>query len=102
MIYQGTFSQELDPGTPSPLGAHVTEDGVNFAVFSENAEQVFLCLFSPDGKTQEAFLPLPERTGAVWHGAVPGLKPGALYGFRVAGPHAPQEGHRFNVNKLLI
>ncbi len=57
---------------------------------------------SPDGKTEEMRLPLPERTGSVWHGYLPGLAPGTLYGYRVSGPYDPDSGHRFNRNKLLI
>ena len=64
--------------------------------------RVSLCLFSDDGMTEHTRLALPERNGAVWHGYVPGLKPGALYGYRVDGPFAPERGHRFNPNKLLL
>ena len=75
---------------------------MNFAVFSEHASRVTLCLFSEDGRTEAQRLDLPERDGDVWHGYVPGLLPGQLYGLRVDGPYAPREGHRFNPNKLLI
>lgn len=102
MTFHATVSTRLEPGTPSRLGAHFDGGGTNFALFSDHAEQVFLCLFSPDGKTEEMRLPLPERTGAVWHGYLPGLKPGTLYGYRAAGPYDPEAGHRFNRNKLLI
>jgi glycogen operon protein len=102
MTFQATVSAQLESGTPSRLGAHYDGVGTNFAVFSEHAEQVFLCLFSPDGATEEMRVPLPERTGAVWHGYLPGLTPGALYGYRAAGPYDPEAGHRFNRNKLLI
>ncbi|SHH91026.1 glycogen debranching protein GlgX [Marivita hallyeonensis] len=102
MTYQNTVSAQLEPGMPTRLGAHFDGHGTNFAVFSENAEAVFLCLFSPDGKREELRLPLPERTGSVWHGYLPGVKPGTLYGYRAAGPYAPEAGHRFNLNKLLI
>ncbi len=84
------------------MGASWDGEGVNFAVFSENASRIELCLFSDDGKVETARLTLPERTGPVWHGYAPGLKPGALYGFRAHGPYAPERGHRFNPNKLLI
>ncbi|MFD1880460.1 glycogen debranching protein GlgX [Paracoccus pacificus] len=89
------------PGRPYPMGATVVDGGVNFAVFSANATQIELCLFAVDG-TETARLPLPARNGDVWHGFVPGLAPGALYGLRAHGPYAPAEGHRFNPNKLLI
>lgn len=102
MTYHTTVSATLEPGSPAQLGAHFDGGGTNFAVFSEHAAQVFLCLFSPDGKTEEMRLPLPERTGSVWHGYLPGLAPGTLYGYRVSGPYDPDSGHRFNRNKLLI
>ena len=89
-------------GHAAPLGASFDGDGVNFALFSEHARRVTLCLFSADGKRETQRLDLPERDGDVWHGYVPGLKPGQLYGYRVDGPYAPYEGHRFNPNKLLV
>ncbi|MBD3765448.1 MAG: glycogen debranching protein GlgX [Rhodobacterales bacterium] len=84
------------------MGATLDGDGVNFAVFSAHATRIELCLFSPDGRREVARLPLPERDGDIWHGHVPGLMPGALYGLRAHGPHAPEAGHRFNPHKLLI
>ena len=84
------------------MGAHHDGDGVNFAVFSANASQMDLCLFSADGKTQTACLPLPERTGDIWHGYVAGLPVGTLYGFRAHGAYDPDHGHRFNPHKLLL
>ncbi|MFK7752874.1 MAG: glycogen debranching protein GlgX [Sedimentitalea sp.] len=95
-------SAGIEPGTPTRLGAHFDGHGTNFAVFSENGDQVYLCLYGDDGQSAEHRLALPERTGAIWHGYVPGLRPGAHYGYRVAGPYQPARGHRFNVNKLLI
>jgi glycogen operon protein len=92
----------ISAGSPVRMGAHVTADGVNFAVFSAHAEQVDLCLFSADGKTELARLALPERSGDIWHGCVRGLEAGAVYGYRVHGPYAPEEGHRFNPHKLLL
>ena len=91
----------VGPGWSSPLGATLTGAGANFAVFSAHAEAVDLCLFTPDGQ-ETARLRLPERTGDVWHGFVPDIRPGQLYGYRVHGPYAPAHGHRFNPNKLLI
>lgn len=92
----------IQPGNPSRLGAHFDGEGVNFALFSEHASRVSLCLFAENGTTELTRLALPERNGAVWHGYVPGLMPGALYGYRVDGPFAPERGHRFNANKLLL
>ena len=89
-------------GRPAPVGATFDGDGVNFAVFSEHASRMTLCLFSEDGKKEIARLDLPERDGDVWHGYIPGLRPGQLYGYRAHGPYRPDEGHRFNPNKLLI
>ncbi|WP_417724123.1 glycogen debranching protein GlgX [Salipiger sp.] len=91
----------IQAGHASPLGATFDGDGVNFAVFSENAEAIDLCLFDDHGKETHR-LALPERDGDVWHGRVPGLTPGQHYGFRAAGAFAPEEGHRFNHAKLLI
>ena len=90
------------PGVPYPLGATFDGRGVNFAVYSENATQMELCLFDPAAPSKQlARLPLADVTHHVWHGYVPGLQPGALYGFRASGPFAPSEGQRFNPNKLL-
>ncbi|RMF33483.1 MAG: glycogen debranching enzyme GlgX [Alphaproteobacteria bacterium] len=94
--------QKLNAGSPHRLGAHFDGEGTNFALFSAHAHRVELCLFSPDGQREIARLALPERTGPVWHGFLPGLGPGAAYGYRVHGPYAPDQGHRFNPNKLLI
>ena len=89
-------------GRPAPLGATVDGDGVNFAVFSDNATRMTLCLFSEDGTTETHRLDLPERVGGIWHGYVPGLTAGQKYGFRADGPYAPEQGHRFNAHKLLL
>jgi isoamylase len=88
------------PGCPYPLGATWTGDGVNFALFSENATAVELCLF--EGEREAHRLALRERTHAVWHAFLPDARPGTTYGFRVHGPWAPAEGHRFNPSKLLL
>jgi glycogen operon protein len=92
----------LDPGAPYPLGATWDGLGVNFAVFSANAEQIDLCLFDPAGHKELARLPLPECTDEIWHGYLPGAHPGTVYGLRAYGPYQPQYGHRFNPAKLLI
>uniref|UniRef100_A0A7C2PC46 Glycogen debranching enzyme GlgX n=1 Tax=Schlesneria paludicola TaxID=360056 RepID=A0A7C2PC46_9PLAN len=91
------------PGRPSPLGATWDGRGVNFAVFSEHATQIDLCLFdSPAATHESARIPLPEQTDFVFHGYVPNLRPGQLYGFRAHGPYAPTHGHRFNPHKVLL
>jgi glycogen operon protein len=91
----------IEAGAPSPLGATWDGGGVNFALFSANAERVELCLFDPTGK-RELRLALPERTDEVFHGYVPDTGPGQLYGYRVYGPYQPILGHRFNHHKLLL
>ena len=91
------------PGRRSPLGATWDGEGVNFAVFSENATAVEVCLFDAENPTVEtARARLREVTAHVWHGYVPGLEPGQLYGFRVDGEYAPERGLRFNPLKLLL
>lgn len=92
---------ESRPGKPSPLGATLDPDGVNFAVFSRHATRVTLCLFDEKGAEVQR-IPLPERQGHVWHGYFPGMTKGQRYGFRMDGPFQPSKGHRFNHNKLLI
>ncbi|MFN8607412.1 MAG: glycogen debranching protein GlgX [Vulcanimicrobiota bacterium] len=89
----------LNTGRPDPLGATWDGQGVNFAVFSENADEIELCLFE-DGV--ERRLPLRERTHNIFHGYLPGAGPGLLYGYRVHGPYDPERGHRFNPHKLLL
>ncbi|SNY93241.1 glycogen operon protein [Cohaesibacter sp. ES.047] len=93
---------KVSSGSPHKLGAFFDGEGTNFAVFSENASHIDLCLFSPDGERELDRISLPERTGPVWHGYVDGIKPGALYGYRAHGIYAPEQGHRFNSNKLLL
>jgi isoamylase len=91
------------PGSPYPLGATWDGQGVNFALFSEHATAVELCLFdAPDAAVESVRIPIVDRTDMIWHAYVPGLKPGQLYGYRVHGPWAPAEGHRFNPAKLLL
>jgi glycogen operon protein len=102
MTVQTPVHGALRPGTPHRMGAHFDGEGTNFAVFSEHAARVDLCLFSADGTTETTRLTLPERSGDIWHGYVPGLAPGTLYGLRVDGPYTPDRGHRFNPNKLLL
>ncbi|HRH79538.1 MAG TPA: glycogen debranching protein GlgX [Thiobacillaceae bacterium] len=90
------------PGKPYPLGATWDGQGVNFALFSEHADKVELCLFDTQGRREVTRVALPERTDQVWHGYLPEARPGQLYGYRVYGPYAPERGHRFNPHKLLI
>ncbi len=90
------------PGRPTPLGATWDGFGVNFALFSANAEKVELCLFDSNGQRETHRIVLPEYTDEVWHAYLPEIRPGQLYGYRVHGPYRPDQGHRFNPHKLLI
>jgi glycogen operon protein len=91
------------PGQPYPLGATWDGEGVNFAIFSENATGVELCLFSgPDDAVESSRIALRERNDQIWHCYLPDVRPGQLYGYRVHGPYRPDEGHRFNPSCLLI
>ncbi|MEN0001857.1 MAG: glycogen debranching enzyme GlgX, partial [Pseudomonadota bacterium] len=92
---------KFSAGRASPLGAKFDGEGVNFAVFSQHATRVQLCLCDQNGAEVDR-IDLLERDGHVWHGYVSGLRPGQLYGYRVHGPYAPQDGHRFNHHKFLI
>lgn len=99
----GNKSLKVWPGSSYPLGATWDGAGVNFALFSENATGVDLCLFNgPDGNHEVARIPMIEQTDQVWHIYLPEIRPGQLYGYRVHGPYAPMEGHRFNPSKLLL
>src|SRR5688572_22484884 len=93
---------KLWKGHAYPLGATWHGDGVNFALFSENATGVELCLFDRLGATETARVRFTERANHVWHGFLPKIRPGQLYGYRVDGPFDPQRGHRFNPNKVLL
>ncbi|ARA91889.1 glycogen debranching enzyme GlgX [Rhodothermaceae bacterium RA] len=91
------------PGKPHPLGATWDGLGVNFSLYSEHAEKVELVLFdAPEDKAPSWTVELPERTGPIWHGYIPSLRPGQLYGYRVYGPYQPEQGHRFNPHKVLL
>lgn len=89
-------------GSPHPRGANWDGKGTNFALFSAHATKVELCLFDKSGKKETHRIPLPEYTDEIWHGYLPEIGPGTIYGYRVHGPHAPEEGHRFNHHKLLL
>jgi glycogen operon protein len=95
-------SAKVWPGQPYPLGATWDGKGVNFALFSANAEKVELCLFDRSGQHEDARIVLPEYTDEVWHCYLPEARPEQLYGYRVHGPYDPAAGHRFNPSKLLI
>jgi isoamylase len=91
------------PGSPRPLGATWDGEGVNFAIFSENATAVQLLLFDDaDSGTPAASVSLQEVTDRVWHAYLPDVRPGDLYGYKIDGPYEPSSGHRFNNHKLLI
>jgi isoamylase len=99
-------SGDVRVGAPLPLGAHQRGDGVNFAIFSRHATQIWLELFDEpqySAPTKAIALdPARHRTGDIWHVWVKGIRPGQLYAYRVEGPYRPHEGHRFNSNKLLL
>ncbi|WP_241290149.1 glycogen debranching protein GlgX [Burkholderia stabilis] len=93
---------ELTAGKPYPLGATWDGLGTNFAVFSMHAHAIDLCLFDAAGRKEIARMRLPECTHHVWHGYLPEVHPGQLYGFRAHGPYEPRHGHYFNPHKLLL
>ena len=95
------YNQPIWPGKPYPLGAMYDGEGVNFALFSENATGVTLCLFDSDEK-EVARINVTEHTDQVWHVYLPGIKPGQLYGYRVDGPWDPENGLLFNESHLLL
>ena len=101
MLLKSVLSR-VQEGLPHPRGAVWDGRGVNFALFSSAATKVELCLFDQSGKTETERIELPEYRDEIWHGYVPGLGPGQVYGYRVHGPYAPEEGHRFNPNKLVL
>jgi isoamylase len=92
----------LREGLPYPRGATWDGEGVNFSLFSANATKVELCLFDAEGKKELHRIELPEYTNQTFHGWVGGIGPGQVYGYRVHGPYEPEQGHRFNPNKLLL
>jgi isoamylase len=96
------MARRVWPGSPYPRGATWDGKGVNFALFSAHAERVELCLFDEAGARETDRVALPEYTDEVWHGYLPELSPEQLYGYRVYGRYAPDQGHRFNHHKLLL
>ncbi len=97
-----SFPAKLDPGHSMPLGAHVLDLGVNFAVFSEHATRIELCIFDATGEIELKRFDLCGPEDAVFHGFLSGVHAGLVYGYRAHGPYAPERGHRFNPNKLLL
>lgn len=95
-------SIRIREGSPHPRGAVWDGKGVNFSLFSAYATKVELCLFDARGETETQRIELPEYTDEIWHGYLTGIEPGTVYGYRVHGPYAPEQGHRFNPNKLLL
>ncbi|HTH96959.1 MAG TPA: glycogen debranching protein GlgX [Stellaceae bacterium] len=95
-------SSRIREGWPHPRGATWDGQGTNFSLFSANATKVELCLFDDDGRKELDRIELPEYTDEIWHGYLPDIGPGQLYGYRVHGPYEPEAGHRFNPNKLLL
>src|SRR5690606_15613443 len=101
--YEPMGVKRVWPGEPYPLGANWDGQGVNFALFAENATGVELCLFDGDDPTRETErITIEEHTHQVWHAYLPDVGPGQLYGYRVHGPYDPDSGHRFNPAKLVI
>ena len=92
----------MEEGRHEPLGAHVRDGGVNFAVFSEHAERIELCVFDAAGRQEVRRYALAGPDEGVFHGFLPGVGPGLVYGLRAHGPYRPEEGHRFNPHKLLL
>jgi isoamylase len=89
-------------GAPFPGGATWDGKGTNFALFSAHATKVEICLFDDKGERELDRIELPEYTDQIWHGYLADVRPGAIYGYRVHGPYQPEQGHRFNPNKLLL
>lgn len=92
----------IQRGKPYPIGATADKNGINFAIFSAHATKVEVCLFDKKGEQEERRFVLPEYTDEIWHGYIPGIGSGQVYGYRVYGPYEPDAGHRFNPHKLLL
>lgn len=102
MLATAARRSRIKPGSRYPRGATWDGAGTNFAVFSANATKIEVCIFDRSGRRELRRIALPEYTDQVWHGYVPGIRPGTPYGYRVHGPYDPPAGHRFNPNKLLL
>jgi isoamylase len=96
------LKSRVTEGSPNPRGASWDGLGVNFSLFSANATKVELCLFDSQGATELERIELPEYTNEIFHGYLPDARPGTIYGYRVHGPYEPEQGHRFNPNKLVM
>ncbi|MEO6828351.1 MAG: glycogen debranching protein GlgX [Acidobacteriaceae bacterium] len=94
--------QKISEGLPFPRGAAWDGKGTNFALFSAHATKVEICIFDDKGEREVERIELPEYTNLIWHGYLSGVGPGTIYGYRVHGPYDPEQGHRFNPNKLLL
>ena len=92
----------IKEGLPHPRGATWDGKGTNFAIFSAHATKVEVCIFDENGEQELERIELPEYTNQIWHGYLPEVRPGTIYGYRVHGPYEPENGHRFNPNKLLL
>jgi len=102
MRHKNSSPRQILPGDYTRLGANWDGEGTNFALFSAYASRVELCLFDEKSGAEVERVTLPEYTNEIWHGYLPGVGPGTLYGYRVHGAYEPEHGHRFNANKLLI
>ncbi len=97
-----TPTNTICEGLPYPRGASWDGSGTNFAIFSAHATKVEVCIFDNKGEQERERIELPECTNQIWHGYLPEVGPGTVYGYRVYGPYEPENGHRFNPNKLLL
>jgi isoamylase len=102
MSVPASDKNRVKEGLPYPRGAWWDGKGVNFSLFSAHATKVEVCLFDQTGQKETQRIELPEFTSEIWHGYVPDIRPGTVYGYRVHGPYEPEAGHRFNPNKLLL
>lgn len=96
------MNEKLDKGNPWPLGATLRDGGVNFAIFSENADRVYLCIFDKDSHLETQRVEIPFCSDGIWHCFIPDLGTGTVYGYRIVGEYEPMQGKRFNAKKLLI
>ena len=97
-----SLKTKIQEGLPYPRGGTWDGKGTNFAVFSANATKVEVCIFDKTGAQELDRIELPEYTDQIWHGYLADIRPNTVYGYRVHGPYAPDAGHRFNPNKLLL
>src|ERR1700734_437405 len=99
---KATRKSVVQEGLPHPRGANWDGKGTNFALFSAHATKVEVCLFDEDGEHELERIELPEYTNQIWHGYLPEVRPGSIYGYRVHGPYEPENGHRFNAAKIVL